>query len=282
MRILTHHPDIEIRESPIEGFGVFATDNILAGTLLEEVPFILFPRYVALSKFIFDTLKANSWIPEKELYMDNLVNNLGFKHPDRYYFKWHPHIKVAGDSMYTVLPLGFGPVYNTSNTNNNADWKMLKDTFTFTAEKHIAKDEEIRTFYGYFLGEDGTIFHCEDVFHFAMDMFDYGGTKEHRIKMLRFGSVETFEAQKNNPSALKINTFISKSIDGIKLTKVTLLQSDGTSIYTFDVPANVSMSMLYTRLSEVKAHICPLVKFEIQYTDKLTSEKVNGEVLWKK
>ena len=278
MRNLENCGRLEVRESPIEGFGVFATNDIKAGTILEEVPFILFPRYDNVSKKIYETLKTENWVCDKELYMENLRDNLGFKHPDRYYFKWHPSIPVDNDSMYTVLPLGFGPIYNTSNTNNNADWKIGKDTFVFKAEKYIVKDEEIRTFYGYFLGNDGTIFHCEHTFHLAMDMFN----GKHKVKMLRFGAVEHFNFQRNNPSALKFNTFISKSLDGVTIQKMSLIQSNGTIAYAFDVPDNITLTTLYQKLFEFHSSPIPIVTFNITYIDKETKVWLSDSIMWKK
>ena len=282
MRTLTNCGLIEIRNSSIEGFGVFAKDFIAAGTVLEEVPFILFPRYDNVSKKIFEALKSENWVNTKELYLENLRDNLGFKHPDRYFFKWHPPVPVDDNSMYTVLPLGCGPIYNTSNTNNNADWRIGRDTFVFKAEKDIQKDEEIRTFYGYFLGDDGTIFHCEQTFHLAMDMFDGKQGKVHKIKMMRFGAIEHFNTQRNNPSALKFNTFISQSLDGVTIQKISLQQSNGTISYVFDVPDTLSLTPLYQKLFEIHSSPIPIVNFNIAYIDKDKKEWVSNTVSWKK
>lgn len=282
MRVLNTCGKIEVRESPIEGFGVFATENIPAGTLLEEVPFVLFPRYISLAKNLFEVLKNNGWASQKELHMENLAANLGFKSPERYYFKWHPPVQVDGDSMFTVLPLGFGPVYNTSNTANNADWKMLRDTFTFRAEKDIVKDEEIRTFYGYFLGEDGTTFECDLVFHLAIDMFPSDKGPVHKVKMMRFGSIETFNDQKKNPAAIKLNSLILNSVDGVTLKKISLVQSNGSVVYMFEIPELMGLTALYSKLAEIKSHAAPLVKFEVEYINKDSKQLSTGEALWKK
>lgn len=282
MRALERCPHLEVRNSLIEGFGVFATADIPVGTLLEEVPFVLFPRYNNVAKDIFQVLRANGWVSSKELYLENLRDNLGFKHPDRYYFKWHPPVQIDHDSMYTVLPLGFGPVYNTSNTNNNADWKMLKDTFTFRAERDIKKDEEICTFYGYFLGDDGTIFNCENVFHMAIDMFDSPKGRVHKVKMLRFGNLDSYQAQKNNPSALKVNTLITKSVDGLTLKSFAVLLGNGTPVASADISDTMPLTAIYSRLTEARSHPGPLVKFLVEYQDKVTSHIVTDEIVWKK
>ena len=283
MRTLTNCSKLEVRESPIEGFGVFAKDDIPAGTVLEEVPFVLFPRYVTLARSMYDTLKVNGWVSSKEIHMENIRENLGFKTPEKYYFKWHPPVQLDGDSMFTVLPLGFGPCYNTSNTANNADWKMMRDTFVFKADKPIKKDEEIRTFYGYFLGEDGTTFNCESVFHSAIDMFSIDGRMEHRVKMLRFGSIETFNSQRANPAAVRIHQCLLSSVDGLFLKKITLYQSNGDQLLTTgDLPTDIKLTALYLKLVEYMRHPAPVVKFTYEFTDLTSNKKVVEEILWKK
>lgn len=282
MRALTNCGKLEVRESPIEGYGVFAKDDISAGTILEETPIILFPRYVGMAKTIFDTLKANGWVNQKELFMENIRENFKFKEPERYFFKWHPPVQFDGDSMFTVLPLGCGPVYNTSNTNNNADWKMLKDTFIFKAERDIKKDEEITTFYGYFLGEDGATFNCETVFHLAIDAFHTNEGRVHRIKALRFGSVETLNHQKNNPAAHRIHHLLAQSIDGLIIKRILLTQPNNDVVVNFEVPPTSPITLLYRRLSEIRNHPAPVVKFQLEYINKETGKLEVEDLVWKK
>jgi hypothetical protein len=282
MRKLPNCGRLEVRESPVEGFGVFATDDILAGTVLEEVPFVLFPRYVNLAKGLYDFLKSNGWVADKETFMENTRMNFKFKEPERYYFKWHPPVQLDGDSMFTVLPLGNGPCYNTSNTANNADWKMLQDTFLFRAEKDIKKDEEIMTFYGYFLGDDGTIFDCSNVFHFAIDMFTIEEKRVHKLKMLRFGSYDTFQTQRSNPAAHKIHTLIQKSVDGLTIKKLSAAQASTEIIGAFDVPDTLPLTQLYQKLVDLKTHPAPLAVFKLEYLDKETQKLVTEEIFWKK
>lgn len=282
MRTLTQCGKIEVRESSIEGFGVFAKEDISSGTILEEVPFILFPRYVNMAKTMFDLLKNNGWVSAKETYLENLRENFKFKEPERYYFKWHVPVPIDGDSMFTVLPLGCGPIYNTSNTNNNADWKMLRDTFVFRAEKDIPKDQEITTFYGYFLGDDGATFNCDAVFHLAIDLFDSAKGKVHKVKALKFGTVDSLQVQKNNPSALKFHTAIMKSVDGVTLKHIALTQPNGDVIAGGEIPFNIALTPLYRRLSEIRAHPAPLVQFKIEYADKQTNQTVIEDIVWKK
>lgn len=282
-RVMRNCGLLEVRTSPIEGFGVFAKGDIPAKTVLEEVPFVLFPRYINLAKNIYDLLRNGGWVSHKELHMENLRENLQFKEPERYYFKWHPPVQIDGDSMFTVLPLGCGPLYNSSNTNNNADWKMLKDTFIFTAEKDIKKDEEIKTFYGYFMGDDGTIFNCEAVFHLAIDMItNADGKPEQRVKSLRFGNLDSFNAQRTNPAAHRLNAMIGASVDGVTVRRANILQPTGDVVASMEFPLDMSLTALYRKLSEARMHPAPLVALKFDYIDKTTLKPTTEEVIWKK
>jgi hypothetical protein len=281
-KTLTNCGLLEVRESPIEGFGVFAKGDIKAGTILEECPIILFPRYVTLAKNIFETLRNNGWVSQKELFMENIRENFRFKSPESYYFKWHPPVQLDPDSMFTVLPLGYGPIYNTSNTSNNADWKMQRDTFIFRAEKDIKKDEEIVTFYGYFLGEDGSSYNCENVFHLGIDMFPSANGQSHKVKLLRFGSTESLNVQRANPAAHRFHHLIQSSTHGLSIRKLTLQHADGTVVASFDIPEEAPVSMIYRRLAELRQHPAPLVKFQVEYLPKGTIPTVTEEILWKK
>ena len=44
--VLFRHPHIEIRQSSIHGYGIFAKEDIASNTVLEEVPFIYVPYEV--------------------------------------------------------------------------------------------------------------------------------------------------------------------------------------------------------------------------------------------
>ena len=45
---------IQVKKSPIEGFGVFALEDIAEGEILEEVPFVLMPKYTSLGRAFHD------------------------------------------------------------------------------------------------------------------------------------------------------------------------------------------------------------------------------------
>lgn len=277
--VLPNCKKIEIRSSPIEGFGVFATDDITKGEILEEVPFVLFPRYTNLSKQLFDVLSGAGFISSKEKYYDNLRHNLKFKDPEKYYFKWFPQVGLEGDPIaYTVLPLGNGPIYNTANVENNAGWTVKERTFEFKAERDIKKDEEIRTFYGYFVTENGLIFNCESVFNLAFDAFD----GQNRVKMIRFGAIEQFEANKGNPTFVRLTHLFNVASNGLFLQKIVALLPSGEEKVAFDFPTNAPLSLIYHKLAEFKGSQFPLFKLTFQYENKETKAIEEESLVFRK
>jgi len=116
--VLYHNPNIEIRKSPIQGWGVFAKEDIKKGELLEEVPFLTLP---------LDPSEASS------LFID-----YRFNYPSGVE-KW----------IKQTIPFGFACLYNHSD-KSNAWWytDLENEVFFFVAIKEIKKDEEITTYYG--------------------------------------------------------------------------------------------------------------------------------------
>lgn len=108
---------IEMRKSPINRWGVFAKDDIAAGEILEEIPFLIVPMAKGETSGLFLDYRFN--------------------------------FPSGGDWKYQVLPLGFACIYNHSNIPN-AGWYTDEENeiFIFTANKNIKKDEEICTYYG--------------------------------------------------------------------------------------------------------------------------------------
>jgi len=106
----------EVKESPGKGMGVFATEFIAEGELIEECHLI--------------TLH----IP---YCFTNILEDYRFNYPQ-------------GDSpIEQVLPLGYGCIYNHSN-ENNACWQDHPEykAFQYIAVKDIHPGEEICTYYG--------------------------------------------------------------------------------------------------------------------------------------
>ena len=255
---------LEVRASSVEGFGVFATEPIFKGEILEEVPFVLFPRYTGLGKAVYDLMNASGFMAPNEQHSDNLRANLKFKDPEKYYFKWFPPVQTGTNpSFYNVLPLGFGPIYNTSNTDNNADWKVTERTFIFHAERDIAKDEEIRTFYGYFVAEDGAIFTCDFVFNLAIDLVEGRG----RVRKIKFDSIQSAQT-KQTPSHFKVSQLISESKNGLTIARIAALLPDGEEKGNVEMPLDSSSRLLYQKLGEFKQSPYPMVKIDFQYEHK--------------
>ena len=108
---------IEVRESTLEGYGVFAKEDIKSGEVLEECHYV-------------------------EVGSDGDV--------DRYKFNWP---RGTENPEKVVLPLGFGSIYNTviNEDEKTVDWKtnLELDIFVFYTIKDIKKDDEILTYYDY-------------------------------------------------------------------------------------------------------------------------------------
>jgi hypothetical protein len=270
---------LEIRNSTIEGFGVFATADIARGEVLEEIPFILFPRNTALGKAIFDLLGQTGYLSQKEKYYENLRANLKFKDPEKYYFKWFPQVGFEGDPIaYTVLPLGNGPIYNTANVDNNAGWIVKEKTFVFRAEKDIKSGDEIRTFYGYFVAQDGSIFNCDQVFNLALETYDNLA----KCKMIRFGSNEQFTAAQQNPFFIRIGQLLSAAREGLTITRIAACTPDNTEKAATDFLADIPLNVLYQKLLEFKSSHFPIFKITVKYVDALSGAEQTEVLTFRK
>jgi SET domain-containing protein len=117
MVVLKSPVKVEVRQSPIHGYGVFAIDKINKGEIIEECHLLTIP---------FKLGEFNSFLI-----------NYKFNYPS------------VGPIEEYVIPLGNGCIYNHSN-NNNAFWQTNKEhkTFEFVAKRDIEIGEEICTFYG--------------------------------------------------------------------------------------------------------------------------------------
>jgi len=117
--ILYHNPKIEIRRSPIAGWGVFAKEDIEQDEILEEAPFLTLPMdpYESSSLFIDYRFNFPANVP-----------------------KWKEQ----------AIPFGFTCLYNHSNTESSAFWYTDEENrlFIFKTKRFIKKDEEILVYYG--------------------------------------------------------------------------------------------------------------------------------------
>jgi SET domain-containing protein len=107
-----------LKKSPIHGLGVFATEPIYEGEIIEICPVI-----------------------DMELNMNENSSIM-----NRYRFNWP---QGSSKPEKQVLPVGYGMIYNHSETPN-ASWRSNFDnnSFEFYAIKNIKTDEEIFTWYG--------------------------------------------------------------------------------------------------------------------------------------
>ena len=120
--VLIFNKKIEIRKSSIHGYGVFATEDILPGEILEECHFILFPQITKITPH------------------DPLCN-YGFAWPNQTVTTLYLNTHVA-------IPLGTGCIYNSSK-NNNAEFlnDIDRQLIIFKSTQLIKKGKEICTDY---------------------------------------------------------------------------------------------------------------------------------------
>jgi uncharacterized protein len=107
-----------IKQSPVHGLGVFATDYIKSGEVIEECPIYLMN------------------IPKGE--MSSCMIDYRYNFPKSEYW------------THQAITWGYGSLYNHSE-NANADWRDNMNnngTFEFYALKDIMPDEEIFIYYG--------------------------------------------------------------------------------------------------------------------------------------
>ena len=114
--VLIFSNKIEVRKSPIQGWGVFAKENINKGEILEECPFLTIPVSVGEASSIFIDYRFN-----------------------------YPRI----NHRHQVIVFGFASLYNHSDSPNAA-WETNEENklFLFFAVRDIEKDEEILVYYG--------------------------------------------------------------------------------------------------------------------------------------
>ena len=120
--VLILNKKIEVRKSPIHGYGVFATKDILPGEILEECHFILFPQIAIESA-------------------DDPLCHYGFAWP-------HQTVATLHLNTYVAIPFGTGCIYNSSK-DNNAEYinDINRQLIVFKSIQSIKKGEEICTDY---------------------------------------------------------------------------------------------------------------------------------------
>ena len=275
---------LEVRSSPIEGYGVFATEDISSGDILEEIPFILWPRWTALGNRLHEALSggnsphagdSDSWVCEREVNNEKVRQMFGFKLPEKYYFKWFP---PNSKEQYSVIPLGFGPIYNSSNSRNNAGWKVNEKTFTFMATKDIKKDEEVCTFYGYFLDEFGVTYNVSDVFGLGCDL-DRDGDGKVYLQVLRFAGGEEMEMCRKDAGFQKINELLGASNQKLRLRKISVVENNEEK-HEFMFPDEWTLQFHFKKLKEFRFSRFKNIKLVLTYEtpeQKKRNDKKRGK-----
>lgn len=127
-----HSSKIEVRLSPIHGYGVFAKDDIAEGEFIEECRLL--------------RLGWRSGYPSDPTIADYVWAN-----------KFCDCIECSKHGVIRFLALGFGSIYNHSDTPNTKQKLNFKNgVMKIQARDTIKKDEEIFVTYGdkYFLIRD--------------------------------------------------------------------------------------------------------------------------------
>tara|TARA_A100001515_G_C4430623_1_gene163551 strand:+ start:46 stop:489 length:444 start_codon:yes stop_codon:yes gene_type:complete len=134
MDSLIYNSKIEVKKSPIHGYGVFAKENIKKGEILEECHFMSLPLPEKLSGLM-----------DVSFYQSTNIGRYYFLFPrlDRYNL-----LEEKIEKAEYILPFGTGCIYNSS-PNANADWDtdIKKRLLIFKAIKDIEKGKEIFTNY---------------------------------------------------------------------------------------------------------------------------------------
>ena len=108
MNLVTAH-NVEVRNSPVHGWGVFAKENIPEGTIVEESP-----------------------LTHTTIHCEN----------DRHRFL-NDYFWSDKNNNY-VLSLGLGSVFNRSDTPNVSFEAFMEDNFQrYITSNDVSKDEEL-------------------------------------------------------------------------------------------------------------------------------------------
>jgi len=105
---------IYVDDSPVHGRGVFASERIKSGEILEECHYIKVPQGMVYPEIL-----------------------------NEHFFSW----PKGGEGL--AICLGYGSIFNHSDHENNADWQTdtLKNKIIFFAIRDIEIGEEIFTNY---------------------------------------------------------------------------------------------------------------------------------------
>jgi SET domain-containing protein len=126
------HASIYVKDLPeIDGYGVFAKEDIPRNTIIEVSPVFTFPKKI-LDMSIY--LSMSEGIPPNELGID------------QYAIYWNPMDK---ESLSAIM-LGYLSIYNHSNKNNSSFFifDFSKRLVGVKTARDISKDEQLTVNYG--------------------------------------------------------------------------------------------------------------------------------------
>lgn len=272
---------MEVRQSPIEGYGVFASKPIEHGTVLEEIPFIMWPRITQTSEKLYNVLKDDGFVSKEELHNEDIRRMFGFKHPSKYYFKWYPPNTPPEGDKFQCLPLGFGPIYNSANGLNNANWEVRKETFIFRALTDIEPDEEIMTFYGYMVCEDSSTFNTPEVFGFGLEYaaMDDKGNLGVLLRNLRFSNEQEKQVRFKEEGCMELLKSLQASHGRVRLRKISVIDGNEEK-HPFEFPDAFTLKFHFMKLQEFKQTRFSTIKIGISYVDAEAKKEVSKDILW--
>ncbi len=151
---------ISTGESSVGGRGVFASENIEAGEILEEAHFIVCgakqtSQDKQLSRYFFSLFYNEASPPEENQEINfkiSLASQIDDEDLKNKILKDLEELgyKDISEIYCTAAVLGYGMIFNHSETKYNANWEIDFDDFLFryTSLIDIKKGEEIFINYG--------------------------------------------------------------------------------------------------------------------------------------
>jgi hypothetical protein len=250
---------------------------------LEEIPFVAWPRGVEVGDDILEVIKSKAFMSDNEIRNDQIRVMFGHKHPKKYYFKWFPpNTPRDGENplYFQCLPLGYGPIYNSSNGKNNASWELKEKTFIFRATQDIPAGKEVCTFYGYFCSENDDTWKTPDVFGLAMEyLVNDDGEKEIFLTNVRFSGKQEQALRLKEEGVNQLINCLSESHGKVKLNKICVVDQ-GKDTHDFVFPKDFNLSWTFRKLMEFKQTRFPLVKLFVSYIKIDSKKEVKKEIMW--
>lgn len=150
---------IAVRKSKVKGRGVFATQDLEEGEVIEECHFIISgcPKEMQdkeLLRYVFSIFHDKKLSPEKKQGLDFMHKLAMVLDDEQFQNSFIEQIKELGyedisEIFSSATVLGFGMIYNHSKHNNieySIDYKDF--VFRYTTNQKIKKNQELFINYG--------------------------------------------------------------------------------------------------------------------------------------